>query len=231
MKKYLWCLVFLLLLSGCGKKEQKVQSTEPNADSGAVSEVQEKKQRLELPYELDGGKLVLKAIFQSTIANPDCNDKEGENIASVEILNQSGEFLSSADITVILEDGTELNFRIMDIPAGTAVWAFETGNAEITQNPACQSINCKAEYEAVTPIMELLNTEENGTSVTFQNLTDNNLTDLNASFHCLFEENVYYGGITCQYPIEEIPAGESITLEIEECYLGSAQAVRVEQKK
>lgn len=234
-------LVFIIFVTaGCGTSQDTKEDTSDTIDcvsetppevSPETSPTKEKtRQGLILPYELDDGRLMIRSVFPSTIANPDCNEEDGEDIASIEVVNQSGEFLVSADITVILDDDSAWNFRLTDIPAGTSVWAFETGNAEIAEDTICKSVECETEYETDMPVMEeVLAVEADGTMVTIQNLTGETLTGLKAGFHCLFDEDLYYGGCTYTYPIDTIPAGESISLEVEECYLGMAQAVRITQ--
>ena len=190
------------------------------------------KETVELPYSLDDGKLEVISLFQSTIANPDCNEEDGENIASIEVKNQSGQFLTSANITIKLEDNTELNFRIIDVPADGTVWAFEVNNTEIPEQPVCESVKCEAVYEEENPVMtDQVSVEAEGTTVMISNLTDKDLTNLDVSFHCLFDEGVYYGGTVYTYPIDTIYAGESISMDVSECYLGKAEAVRIIQEK
>lgn len=225
-KRFIWTalvMVMAVTVTACSNK------TESDETSKKVSE--EEQAGIELPYELDDGRMVLNSIFQSSISNPDCNDENGENTASIEVINQSGQFLASADVEVTLEGGTTLNFKIEDIPAGGTVWAFEIDNIGIDENYVCKSVSCAAEYEDDMPVMaESISFEAEGTTVTIQNLTDGQLSGLEAGFHCLFDEGVYYGGQTYTYPIDTIPAGESISLEVPECYLGTAEAVRVTQE-
>lgn len=199
--------------------------------SGETKKQADGQMALEFPYSLDDGKLAVDSLFQSSIANPDCNDEIGEDIATVEVWNQSEQFLASAQITAILEDGTELVFEIQDVPAGGKVWAFETSNKEIPAQPVCESMKCKTSYEETMPVMEKqVQVKASGTDITISNLTGEDLTGLNVSFHCLFDGDVYYGGKTCTYPIEALPAGENTSLSVQECYLGTAEAVRVTQK-
>lgn len=226
-------VTFILIMTGCHVSQDgngDVSDSEIDVPETLQIEVRTK-QKIELPYELDGGRLIINSIFQSAIANPDCNDKDGENIASIEVVNQSGDFLAFADITVKLDDDSALNFRVTDIPAGATVWAFEIANTEIGEDTICKSAECTAEYEANMPVMDKqLAVETDGTTVIIRNLTDEALNGLEAVFHCLFDQDLYYGGSTYTYPIDTIPAGESISLEVEECYLGSAQIVRITQE-
>lgn len=97
-KRFIWTVLVMVMtvtVTACSNK------TESDETSKKVSE--EKQTGIELPYELDDGRLVLNSIFQSSISNPDCNDENGENMASIEVINQSGKFLASADVGVTLE--------------------------------------------------------------------------------------------------------------------------------
>ncbi len=240
-------IMLLLSLTACGsktdangeKEESKETAQTPAAESvspsGEAAETaqpeEEKEPGLVFPYELDGGKLVVNSLFQSTVGNPDCNDEMGEDVASLELINQSGEFLDLAEITVTLDDGAQLRFVADDIPAGRTVWAFETSNGELLDAAVCVSIDCDASYEADKPVMaDQLDIRSEETAVTIRNLTDQDLTGLNVSFHCLFDEDVYFGGRVYTYPIDKIPAGESAGLDVAECYLGTAEAVRAAQE-
>ena len=117
MKKYLWylltLLIVLMMLTGCGKNETQTEKE-------IISEEQQE-QSLSFPYELENGKLVINSLFQSSIMNPDCRDEMGEDVATLELENGSGEFLESAEIVVTLTDGEELEFEISCIPDGEKV--------------------------------------------------------------------------------------------------------------
>lgn len=221
----------LLAMTACADKTASDSESVLETAEQTENAEEEKQTELELPYEFDEGRLVLNSIFQSSISNPDCGDEDGENIASIEVINQSGKYLASADITVTLADETVLKFNITDIPEGKTVLAFETGNTELPDDFICSSVVCEAQYEEEIPMMsEAVSIEAEGTTVTIQNLTGEPLDGLEASFHCLFDEDMYYGGTTYTYPIDTIQGGGSISLEIYECYLGTAEAVRIIQK-
>lgn len=195
-------------------------------EQGNASET-DKEKALEFPYSLDGGKLEVMSLFQYTGMNPDCNDKSGKDIASLEIINQSEKHLANARFTVGLADGTEIAFIVTDVPAGQTVWVYAADNSSYDTSAACTSITCEAAFEDSTSLMgDKLTIDVQETTVTLTNISEEELTNLNVSCHCLFEE-AYFGGLTYIYPVELIPAGESVTLQAEECYLGEAAVVRV----
>lgn len=183
---------------------------------------------LGLPYGLDDGSLTVLSLFPSAVSNPDCGEEMGEDLASLEIQNTSGRHLTRAEIDILLMTGESLHFVIEDLPAGMNVWAFDTSNQSIAEDAVCSEITCTAEYEAETPLVpDVLEITAEESLVTVTNLTAEDIPDAEIAFRCLFDDLLYYGGRTWTYATGPIPAGGSVTLEVYECYLGTAEAVRV----
>lgn len=224
----IWAAVVVLLLLVLAAVGYWIKTRAKQSQAEADAKKAKEEKVLEFPYELEDGKLVAKSLFQSDITNPDCNNEEGTDIASLELQNQSEEYLASAQVTVTLTDGTKLRFQAEDIPAGKSVWAFETGNGTLESGAECRKITCQAEFDAEADRKEdQLAFAAEGTTVTVTNLTDQETGACSAVFHCLFDENTYYGGIAYTYPVAALEPGNTTTLEVAECYLGTAEAVRV----
>lgn len=222
---FLGTLIIAILLTATACNKDKTQES----SSGSNIEEEKKQAGVEFPYELEDAKLVVNSLFQYTGMNPDCSDESGEDIASLEIINKSEEHLANAELTAELEDGTKLKFAVKDVPAGRTVWAYAVDNSSYDLSVGCKSITCEAGFEDASSLMEdKLTIDVQETEVTLTNISGEELTNLNVYCHCLFEE-AYFGGLTYIYPVESIPAGESITLQAEECYLGQAEVVRVSQ--
>ena len=178
------------------------------------------------PCLLEEKRLSVTSLFQYSGINPDSGEA-GEDIASLAVTNQSDQHLTSAEITAKLDDGTKLAFQLTDVPAGQTVWTFARNNESLGRVSTCKTLNCEASFEAETPLLpDQVVVETEGISVTLTNLTDEELTDLTVYCHCLFD-GAYFGGLTYAYPVDGIPAGDSITIQAEECYLGEAAVVRV----
>lgn len=182
---------------------------------------------LEFPYALENGKLEVSSLFQYSGDNPDCGDEMGEDTAALAVTNLSEQHLTCARFTAELADGTQLRFEVTDIPAGQTVWAFEAENTAYDLENTCLNMSCEASFEDVPPLAEdSLETEVSGTSVTLTNVSGAELTNVTVYCHCWFNE-VNFGGLTYAYPVSSIPAGESVEIQAEECYLGEAAVVRV----
>lgn len=199
------------------RKMEKSGSEKPDS-------VGETGERITFPYELADGKLKAASLFQYSGLNPDCNNEEGEDIAALEIVNQSNEFCKSAEIHVRMEDGTELVFRAEDIPAGRKIWVFESGNQSVGQDDVCEEIRDNSEFEEVSLMEKQIMASVEDTTITIENLTGEEITDLMVGCHCLLEDT-YFGGVTYSYPTGTIPAGGQVAVDAADCYMGTAEVV------
>lgn len=225
------CMV-LAVSASCGKDHTDTQ--EENAgtsgtevsgtESGSTEE--QKESAIELPCELENGKLLVQSLFQSSVENPDAGNEIGEDIGSLEILNQSEEYCISAEIKVTVEDGTEIVFTATDIPAGKTAWVFAPDNQSISQDSVCQKIEGTAQFGQTSLMEDQVMYSVEDTTITLQNLTENDLTDLSVYCHCLFED-VYFGGRTYCYPVELLPAGGTAVVEAADCFMGTAEVVAI----
>lgn len=207
-------LFVLLLLTACG------------AD-GDASGNEKEDPGIAFPYELADGKLTVNSLFPSSIENPDFGNAYGDDIASIEILNSSEEFLYEASVTVHLADGTDIPFTITNLPAGQTVWAFATDNTSIAAEAVCTDIDCSTQFSPEAPLMaDQVSFEVQETEVTLHNLTSADLTDLSVGCHCQFD-GVYFGGITYSYPVDTLSADGSIVCNAEDCYLDCAAVVSI----
>lgn len=194
------------------------------SDSGKSDFAEETGEGLAFPYELADGKLQATSLFQYSGLNPDCNNEEGENTAALEIVNQSDEFCESAEIQVVMQDGTELAFKAEDIPAGKKIWVFESNNQSIGQNDACKEIQDTSEFGEASFVKDQVTASVEDTTITIENLTGEEITDLTVGCHCLFEDT-YFGGVTYSYPTGTIPAGGQAVVDAADCYMGTAEVV------
>ncbi|MCI6019052.1 MAG: hypothetical protein MRZ59_09435 [Clostridiales bacterium] len=207
--------------------------TEEDEEIRTVSQSEmtvEEENGMSFPCVMEDGRLEAKSIFQYSGNNPDCNDESGENIVSLEMVNQSDQFLVSAQFTAKLADGTEVQFEVTDVLAGQKVWAFAKDNTAYELENVCESLTCtSAQFEDSAPVMsDKLSYTVNGTEVTLTNHSGETLTNIRVSCHCLFDD-ACFGGSVYVYPVESIAAGESVTVQAEDCYLGEAAVVRIEQ--
>lgn len=246
-------LALAVILSGCAQKADP--SPAPEASAGDTTAVQsettqqpapqpeEPAQEMEtppaeenpsavsgelsFPGELRDGELRAEALFQYTGMNPDCGDQMGTDIGALEVTNISGRHLRSLRITARLSGGTVLTFAGEDIPAGMTAWLFDRNNTAVGEGETCQELVCEAEFASGPPMPETLSVSAAGAELTITNRGAQALRGMNVTYHCLFD-GIIFGGVTYTHPLDDLPAGESTRLNIEECYLGEALAVRLD---
>lgn len=186
----------------------------------------EEKQMISFPYELEEGKIEILSMFQASIENPDCNNEIGEDTAALEIINKSEEYCHKAVVKVILEDGTEFEFEATDIPPGKTVWAFDINNSSIVSDYVCAEVTGKAEFGDSSFLEDKVSFDVEEMTITVQNETDEVLTNILVKCHCLFED-IYFGGITYEYPISAIPADGQVVIDAVDCFMGTAEVVGI----
>lgn len=229
---WLMLLVMVMLCAGCGKAgtanvevgETSTESTNVKTDETTA---EDENPKADFPIVLEDGKLTIESIFQSSIPNPDKDFEDAVDIASIELVNQSQDYLKKADIAIALEDGTKLVFQVCDIPAGKTVWAFDMSNTTIAAEHPYKEVQCDAEFDETYSGWEgqfLVSSEGVMTEIT--NLNDQEQTDIKVRFHCVMED-IYFGGISYEYSIDKLAAQESAVLEVIECYFGDSEAVQI----
>lgn len=233
----LLCVLMLLLLSwggasrsaegspGAAASPEPVNSSEAPQTSSST-EQDKTRFNVELPYDLENGDLRIISLFQTDALNPDCDNAEGSDLASVELVNLSDKYLEEARLTVALTDGSTLEFLVQDLPAGMTVWAFETGNQSLADDAKCEKIDCTAQFLDARPLMSGISTEASGASLKVTNQTGADIAVLTLRIHCLFE-NVYFGGKSAEYTIENLANGAAAEIYAVECYMGTAQAASI----
>lgn len=183
--------------------------------------------RPEFPISIEDGKISIESVFQYSGINLDCEDEFCENIGAVQVKNTSTDYLESADITVNLSDGSTMNFHVADLPVGDSIIAFEVKNSFYDVTKSVGEISADVVWNDDASLQqENLSFAVNGTNITVKNISGKTLQDLTVKYHCDLE-GIYFGGKSYERRIEVLDAGESITLDASECYLGVAAVVNV----
>ena len=192
-------------------------------------EIAIEKTATQFPYDLGDG-VIVESLFQFTGTNPDCENQEGENIASISVRNESDKLLDQVKVEVTLDSGDTLNFEIEDMPAESVVNTFEKNNKNYELTDVCTDVNGKIEFSNKDQdITELFEIREEETTVTIINLSEKDLKELVVHCHCSLGDT-YFGGLTYKYPVDKISSGESVTIEALDCYLGEADVVKISKK-
>ena len=179
------------------------------------------------PMELEGGRLTVHSLFPYSGMNPDAGLSFGENIAGLQLTNTSDEHISLAELTAVLDDGTELCFRVEDLPPGMSAMLFEPEGRTLDGDRYCVDLYGFAEFEEDPLQSELVAVSVDGIAVTLYNVSGRDLTDLRVACHGLLDGSCF-GGITYIYDVASLPAGAVTVIQAVDCILGEARVVRVE---
>lgn len=217
-------LVLGLGIIGC----QGDNDTSQNQDGMLIEQQGAEEYGITFPYELEDGKLIITSIFQSTIENPDANNAIGEDVASIELINQSEEFCEEAEIRLIMQDNSVYTFKIFDLPAGKTIWAFDINNQILLQDEIYAEIESKALFGSYDMLEQEVSCTVDDTVIYVHNMTDEHIENLMVYSHCLFED-VYFGGRCYGYQIEQLQPGSEVTIEADDCYMGNAEIVKIEK--
>ena len=141
------------------------------------------------------------------------------------IRNISGSYLKSAKIWAVLDDGTEILFSVSDLPAGKGALALCVDNTVLKDDRECTAFRSDSVFEEYQTI-EGLSVSVDGTAITLTNETGGEMTGIEIFCHGVFGD-LYYGGVTYIYTIENLPAGESASVTASDCMIGVVEVVRV----
>ena len=179
------------------------------------------------PMELEGGRLTVHSLFPYSGMNPDAALAFGENIAGLQLTNTSDEHMALAELTAVLEDGTELCFRVEDLPPGMSAMVFDPAQNALAGDLHCVDLYGFAEFEEDPMQPELVAVSVDGIAVTLYNVSGRDLTDLRVVCHGLLDGSCF-GGTTYIYDVASLPAGAVTVINAVDCILGEARVVRVE---
>lgn len=218
------CLTILCMLTVIGCSQNKETGIETQTETNSETEIP----ALKFPYMLEEEQLEIASLSTATMPNPDANGEMGENIASLEVVNTTGKYLAKAEIEVSLEDGTLFEFIINDLPKDGKVQAFDRNNKVFDDKVACTKIEVhELELQENEQLMsDVISFAVEETKVTLTNISHNELENLTVTCLCNMGES-YFGGTSYSYKVDKIPAGGSVSIDAEDCYLGVAEVVRI----
>ena len=202
-----------------------VQTAETNEEETEPSE--ETDTGLEFPYLLDDDKIQIDSLFQYSGINMDAQNEECEDVASLQLKNNSDQYLEKAEISVELTDGTAFSFEVEDIPAGKSVMAFDTANTAYDGKTGVALIDATTTYSSDAGLKETdvkITSDDNG--VQLENISGDVLANLKIKYHCVMDD-MYFGGISSETEVAGLAAGETTTVDTSESILGDAEVVSI----
>ena len=157
----------------------------------------------------------------------DAQNEECEDVASLQLKNNSDQYLEKAEISVELTDGTAFSFEVEDIPAGKSVMAFDTANTAYDGKTGVALIDAMTTYSSDAGLKETdvkITSDDNG--VQLENISGDVLANLKIKYHCVMDD-MYFGGISSETEVAGLAAGETTTVDTSESILGDAEVVSI----
>lgn len=217
-------------ICGCSQSQSEDEFNEENTRPvGSVSsENVHSSSELEFPCTLEEAKLGIGSLSIATIPNPDAGGAMGEDIACLEITNMTEKFVLRANLTLTLSDDRTYHFEIYDLPADHTVQAFDIYNTSYDEKSAAKRIEVTdLQFAEGDQLMKSqISIEVRELTVTLTNISENDLGPLEVICLCDFD-GICFGGRSYSYTVNGIRAGQSVSFDAVDCYLGKATVVRI----
>lgn len=196
---------------------------EPEETTAEAPAVQEPEETVVFPAVLEEGQITIESLFPFSGVNPDADNQDATDVASIVLINTSGRYLREATVNVTLADGRVLTFALQDIPAGASVMAFSVTNDVLRETDVCAAITVKTVFEDISK-PEGLEISVDGMMITVKNTSSKKLNNLDVYYRDVFGER-YFGGKAYIHSIENLSAGETVTFTAENSLLGVVDVV------
>lgn len=218
------------------KQESSTEKSEENEEASKVTEAaedaaeedtEETDEGLAFPYLLEEEQIQVDSLFQYSGINPDAENAECEDVAAIQMKNNSEQYLESAEVSVELSDGTAYSFVVQDIPAGKSVIVFESGNTSYDGKTGVAFIEAKTVYSSEAGVKEdevKVTSDDNGVQIS--NISGDAIGTMKVKYHCVMDD-MYFGGISSETEVDGLAAGESTAVDTSESILGDADVVSI----
>lgn len=228
--------VVIAVNQSSSKQESSTEKSEENevaskvteaAEDDAEEDSEETNEGLAFPYLLEEEQIQVDSLFQYSGINPDAENAECEDVAAIQMKNNSEQYLESAKVSIELTDGTAYSFVVQDIPAGKSVIAFESGNTSYDGKTGVAFIEAKTAYSSEEGVKEdevKVTSDDNGVQIS--NISGDTIGTMKVKYHCVMDD-MYFGGISSETEVDGLAAGESTAVDTSESILGDADVVSI----
>ena len=217
--------VVIAVNQSSSKQETSTEKSEENEEASKVTDAAD--EGLAFPYLLEEEQIQVDSLFQYSGINPDAENAECEDVAAIQMKNNSEQYLESAEVSVELSDGTAYSFVVQDIPAGKSVIAFESGNTSYDGKTGVAFIEAKTSYSSEAGVKEdevKVTSDDNGVQIS--NISGDAIGTMKVKYHCVMDD-MYFGGISSETEVDGLAAGESTAVDTSESILGDADVVSI----
>lgn len=191
------------------------KSTSSNNAKPQESKQDSEKPAISVPGEIeDTGLYIEKLDGYSGIYVEDGSNDKVSNVATVLIKNNTGKIIQYAQLVFDLGDGKEAVFSFSNLPKGEKVMAFEQNRLQYDSGDDYVLKDKTVAYMEEMSLMEqeigLVTKDDN--SITITNLTEKDINTLRVFYKYKHEDGTYVGGITFTAKVENLKAGDAMTI-------------------
>lgn len=199
-------------------------------DSGDTSFVQGDTEShvVSFPFVSEDGILQITSLIQFDGPNADMDQSEVADIAGLQVVNISEQYIEEADVRLVMTDGQEYSFLIQDLPAGAGAAVFERSSLLYDGKTDCSDIECTAQTADVSLEEDTVAVRTDGAAITVTNISEYPIHNMTVIYRCMAED-IYIGGISYQIPVPELDPGDSFTYEDTACQMGTPHVVRIQE--
>lgn len=223
MKKLIWLLLFLLLLSGC-KDNPPVETTSPTESTQAsVTEtlpLDEFDPEISIDQEINSSAMIhveeptlsildygsFKGVFVE-----DGTDEKVEDVACMLVRNTTDQYIDYGVITATI-NGKETSFVVTGLPGGTTAWVLEQnrtplGNGESFEykDQTVSELRDDIRFEDERVEVELLKG-----SIRIRNVSDKALSSVRVYYKQVHSDGNLLGGITYTTKTDALEPGQTV---------------------
>lgn len=223
---YIVALIVILAVVVCFMKKQQKDMTSTDNKDTAVEKQKDEEAKPTPSAIYQSGDIEIYSLFPSSVINTDGGSEYVENLASIEFKNISGAYLTLCRIEIRDTDGETYTFVAEDVSKDMKVMAFEINNKTWDEEKDIESITSTAKTMAEEMLLEEIESNVDGMTITIKNKSDRDLFHVTVVCHCMMDDTSY-GGRKYNYLVDKLPAGQTATIEAVDCYFGEAKVVCV----
>ena len=145
----------------------------------------------------------------------DGSDEKVKNVLALKFTNNGTKAIQYGEYVFDLNDEV-VSFKFSNLPAGQSCVVLEAGKHSFKKKDTLNLVSRVVAQVDELPFAndQVLIVDNSDNTITIMNLTDKELPSARAFYKTFDEENsVFLGGITYTAKVENIPAGEGVTVE------------------
>lgn len=209
-------------------EQERVEAEKQPDDNTSNLKPTKEPEKFEFPIALDENRLEIGSVYGSAMINPDCENAYGEEIATIQLKNVSGNYLKSAKIQVKLSNGDTFHFVVEELPTDMELMAFDIENQDYDNTYRVEDIQVETEYGEIVSADEV-SWSVTDSEITVENKSNKKKKNITIYYHCVIDD-WGYGGTAYELMIDSLEPGESRTVTEQYCFVGDVKISNVTYK-